>query len=140
MTIHQSCRLALTLGLALIAPSLLAGEIVLFDGENFQGASMVFRDSVSDLDPTGFNDRAASISVRDGTWEVCFDAYFQGSCMRLPPGDYPRLDPPFNDSISSLRQVDGAEYGGSYPAPAPAPQVSLGFGVPGIVLFLLGRL
>lgn len=132
MTIHQSCRLALTLGLALIAPSLLAGEIVLFDGENFQGASMVFRDSVSDLDPTGFNDRAASISVRDGTWEVCFDAYFQGSCMRLPPGDYPRLDPPFNDSISSLRQVDGAEYGGSYPAPAPAPQVSLGFGVPGI--------
>ena len=130
MTIHQSCRLALTLGLALLAPSLFAGEIALFDGENFQGANVVFRDAVPDLEPTGFNDRAASISVRDGTWEVCFDANFQGACMRLAPGDYSRLDPPFNDSISSLRQVDGAEYGGNYPA--PAPQVSLGFGVPGI--------
>jgi len=130
MTIHQSCRLALTLALALLAPSLFAGEIVLFDGENFQGDSMVFRDSVPDLDPTSFNDRAASISVRDGTWEVCADAYFQGGCMRLPPGDYPRLDPPFNDTISSLREVGGPEYGGNYPA--PAPQVSLGFGVPGI--------
>jgi hypothetical protein len=129
MTTHQSCRLALTFALALLAPSVFAGEIVLFDRENFQGESMVFRDTVPDLDPTGFNDRAASISVRDGTWEVCFDANFQGGCMRLPPGDYPRLDPPFNDSISSLRQV-GAEYAGNYPA--PAPQVSLGFGVPGI--------
>ena len=93
---------------------------------------MVFRDAVADLDPTGFNDRAASISVRDGTWEVCFDADFQGGCMRLAPGDYPRLDPPFSDSISSLRQVGGAEYGGNYPAPAPAPQVGVGFGLPGV--------
>jgi hypothetical protein len=132
MTIHQSCRLALTLALALLAPSLFAGEIVLFDGENFQGDSMVFRDTVPNLDPTGFNDRAASISVRDGTWEVCFDADFQGACMQLAPGDYPRLDAPFSRSISSLRQVGGAEYGGNYPALGVAPQVSLGFGVPGI--------
>ena len=132
MTIDQSCRLALTLALALLAPSLFAGEIVLFDNENFQGTSMAFRNTVPDLDPVGFNDRAASISVRDGTWEVCVDAYFQGSCMRLAPGDYPRLDQQFNDRISSLRQIGGPEYGGNYPAPAPGPQVSLGFGVPGI--------
>ena len=128
MTIHQSCRLALTLALALLAPSLFAGEIVLFDGENSQGNSMVVRDTMPDLDPTGFNDLTESISVRDGTWEVCFDADFQGACMQLPPGDYPRLDPPFNHSISSLRQVGG----GTYPAPAPPPQVSLGFGLPGL--------
>jgi hypothetical protein len=91
---------------------------------------MAFRDAVPDLDPTGFNDRAASISVRDGTWEVCLDAYFQGSCMRLSPGDYPRLDQQFNDRISSLREIGGPEYGGNYPA--PAPQVGLGFGLPGL--------
>ena len=121
MTIHQSCRLAVTFALALLAPSLYAGEIVLFDGENFQGGSIAFRDTVPNLDGTGFNDRAASISVRDGTWEVCFDADFQGGCMQLQPGDYPRLDPPFNRSISSLRQIASAEYGGNYPEPA-APQ------------------
>ena len=103
---------------------------MLFDNENFQGAGIAFRDAVPDLQPTGFNDRAASISVRDGTWEVCVDAYFQGDCMRLPPGDYPRLDQQFNDRISSLRQIGGPEYGGNYPA--PGPQVTLGFSVPGI--------
>ncbi len=121
MTIRKCCRFALTFALALFAPSLFAGEIVLFDGENFQGGSIAFRDTVPNLDGTGFNDRTASISVRDGTWEVCFDANFQGGCMQLQPGDYPRLDPPFNRSISSLREVGSAEYGGNYPAPA-APQ------------------
>jgi hypothetical protein len=54
--------------------------------------------------------------------------------MQLAPGDYPRLDPPFSRSISSLRQVGGgAQYGGNYPAPAPqAPQASVGFGLPGV--------
>ena len=125
MNIHQSCRLALTFALALVASSLYAGEIVLFDGENFQGASVTFRDTVPNLDGTGFNDRTASISVRDGTWEVCFDADFQGACMQLPPGDYPRLDPTFNRSVSSLRQVAGAEYGYAPPSVAGPNEITL---------------
>ncbi len=131
MTSRQSCRLALTFALALLAPNLYAGEIVLYEGEDFQGNAVAFRDTVPNLDGTGFNDRAASISVRDGTWEVCFDAYFQGACMQLQPGDYPRLDPPFYRSISSVRPVWGADYGGTYTA-APPPQASLGFGIPGV--------
>src|SRR5450755_2047873 len=130
MTINHYSRFALTFALALITPSLFAGEIVLFDGENFQGRSVVFNDTVPNLADTGFNDQTASISVRDGTWEVCFDANFQGACTQLQPGDYPRLDQPFNRSISSLRQVSGAGYGGNYPA--PEPDMSLGAGLPGV--------
>jgi hypothetical protein len=131
MTINHYCRFALTFALTLIAPSLFAGEIVLFDRENFQGGSVVFNDTVPNLADTGFNDQTASISVRDGTWEVCFDANFQGACTQLQPGDYPRLDQPFNRSISSLRQIGGVDSGGNYPAPAPSPEVSLGAGLPG---------
>src|SRR5450631_2293039 len=116
MTINHYSRFALTFALALITPSLFAGEIVPFDGENFQGRSVVFNDTVPNLADTGFNDQTASIRVRDGTWEVCFDANFRGACMRLPPGDYARIDPPFNRSISSLRQVAGAESSGNYSA------------------------
>jgi len=130
MTILPTNRLALAIALALFAPSLWAGEVVLFEGENFQGGSMAVRDVAPNLDPTGFNDRTASISVRDGTWEVCSDADFQGACMQLQPGDYPRLDPPFDRSISSLREVGGAASSGVYTA--PAPQLSLGVSVPGV--------
>jgi len=129
---NRRCRrLALGIALALCGPQVLAGEIVLFGSENFQGPSMAFPGTVPNLDGTGFNDRAASISVRDGTWEVCFDANFQGGCMQLSPGDYPRLDPPFDRSISSLRELGGPAPRGNYPAPAPQPSAE----APGITLF-----
>ena len=82
--------------------------IELYDREYFQGSVMAFQNAADNLGNTGFNDQAASISVRSGTWEVCYDAYYQGGCMQLPPGDYPRLDPPFVRSISSLRPIGDA--------------------------------
>jgi hypothetical protein len=132
MSIDQFRRLAPTLVFALIVPSAFGSEIVMFDGANFQGARIALGDTVPDLERTGFNDRAASISVRGGTWEVCTDAYFQGHCVELQPGDYRRLNAPFNDSISSVRPLGSAVYGGDYPAPAPPAQSSLGTGVPGV--------
>jgi hypothetical protein len=67
------------------------------------------------LDRTDFNDRAESIIVRDGVWEVCSDARFSGPCARLQPGEYAHL----RGSISSVREVTEAAY--SPPAPAYAP-------------------
>ena len=94
-----------------------AAEITLFEGSNFQGRSITFNGEATNLDPIGFNDRAASIIVRDGVWEGCVDAYFQGGCAQFRPGEYPQLDRRFNQSISSLRVVGGQPgYGGQrYP-------------------------
>src|SRR5450755_3214303 len=90
-----------------------AAEITLFEGSNFQGRSITFNGEATNLDPIGFNDRAASIIVRDGVWEACVDAYFQGGCAQFRPGEYPQLDRRFNQSISSLRVVGGQPgYGG----------------------------
>jgi hypothetical protein len=64
---------------------------------------------VVSLDGTGMNDRTQSAIVRDGVWEVCRDAYFNGGCIQLQPGRYSRMDMsldmpfPFGSSIPVLQ-------------------------------------
>jgi Beta/Gamma crystallin len=100
---------------ALMASALAAGEITLFERPDFQGRRLTIRGTMSDLDRTDFNDRAESIIVRDGVWEVCSDARFNGQCARLQPGEYRNLRGSLDRSISSAREV-----GQSASAP-PAP-------------------
>ena len=104
---------------ALVASALAAGEITLFEREGFQGRRLTIRGTMSNLDRTDFNDRAESIIVRDGVWEVCSDARFSGQCTRLQPGEYPHLRGSLDRSISSVREVTEAAY--APPAPAYAP-------------------
>jgi hypothetical protein len=91
MRLHQTVQLALSFCLFAVLGNASAAEITLFEGPNFQGRSMTLRGEADNLDRTGFNDRTSSIIVRDGVWEVCVDAYFQGGCTRLQPGEYPQL-------------------------------------------------
>jgi len=102
--------------IALLASAVAAGEITLFEREGFQGRRLSIRGTMSDLDRTDFNDRAESIIVRDGVWEVCTDARFNGRCVRLQPGEYPNLRGSLDRSISSVREVTQA----AYAPPAPA--------------------
>ena len=105
--------------LALLASAVAAGEITLFEREGFQGRRLTIRGTMSNLDRTDFNDRAESIIVRDGVWEVCSDARFNGQCARMQPGEYPNLRGSLDRSISSVREVTQAAY--APPAPAYAP-------------------
>ena len=99
-----------------------AGEIILFEESDFRGNSMRITSEVDSLDGTGMNDRAQSAIVRDGVWEVCRDANFNGGCIQMPPGRYSRMDGNFVRNVSSVREV-GSPYMGSNPAPytRPAP-------------------
>ena len=112
-------RAALVAGLAAAASAALAAEIILYERPGFQGRSMTLRGNTADLDRTRFNDRAESIVVRDGVWEVCTDARYGGRCVRLQPGEYPTLDGPLNDRISSAREV--AQYAPPAAVVAPPP-------------------
>jgi len=107
------------ISVALVASALAAGEITLFEREGFQGRRLTIRETMWNLDRTDFNDRAESIIVRDGVWEVCSDARFSGQCTRLRPGEYGHLRGSLDRSISSVREVTEAAY--SPPAPAYAP-------------------
>jgi len=117
MGIRRSSQVVFAFCLAFVANVATAAEITLFEGPNFQGRSMTLRGETSNLDGTGFNDRTSSIIVRDGVWEACVDAYFQGSCVQFQPGEYPQLEGRFDRSISSLRVLNARPYSQGYPAP-----------------------
>ncbi|MFO1399238.1 MAG: beta/gamma crystallin-related protein [Burkholderiales bacterium] len=93
----------------------LAQEIVLFQGDNFSGPRFSASSSVQDLARVGFNDRASSVTVRGGSWQLCTDAYFRGQCVTLSPGDYPSLNAMgIGNQVSSLREVGWGGGGGSW--------------------------
>jgi len=112
-------RIAVATIFGLAATAVLAGEITLYESPGFQGRRMTLRGTTPDLDRTDFNDRAESIVVRDGVWEVCTDAGFRGRCVRLQPGEYPNLQGDLNNRISSAREV--AQYAPPPPVAVPGP-------------------
>ena len=80
---------------------------ILFDAPNFGGNQFpIDGQVVSNLDNTGFNDRTASIVIESGTWLFCTDAFFQGTCRALGPGQYPQLPPELAYKISSGRPIN----------------------------------
>jgi hypothetical protein len=120
--------------LALAASAVFAGEITLYERPDFQGRRMTIRGTMPNLDRTDFNDRAESIAVRDGIWEVCSDAHFNGQCVRLQPGEYRNLRGSLDRSISSAREVGHAAY-----VPPQAPvyggPATQGGGAPRAILY-----
>lgn len=88
-----------------------AAQVTFYSRDDFHGRQFTANGQVRNMDRTGFNDRASSAVVNDGNWQVCSDAYFNGQCVVLQPGEYPNLDRMgLGDKISSVRPV-GDRYG-----------------------------
>jgi uncharacterized protein YcfJ len=74
------------------------------------------------LDRFGFNDRASSVVVDHGRWEVCEDARFEGRCVILRRGSYGSLrDMGLDNRISSVRPVERSSQATYEPEPMAAP-------------------
>jgi Beta/Gamma crystallin len=92
--------------LALQVPSFAqTAEITLYESPGFGGRSLTLRGHTPNLEQIGFNDRASSIVVRSGTWQLCTDANFGGTCATLTRGEYRNLDGRLNGQLSSAREV-----------------------------------
>ena len=98
------------------------GQITFYEREGFQGQSFTTEQQIGNFERNGFNDRASSVIVHSGRWEVCEDIRFGGRCVVVRPGRYASLSAVgMNNSISSVRsisrdaRVDDHRY-----APAPA--------------------
>ena len=92
-----------------------AAQITLFEHNNFEGGQLTLRGYTPSIVSTGFNDRASSIVVESGRWELCTDVDFKGTCVTLTRGEYPALDRRLNDRISSAREVgSNSDNRGSY--------------------------
>jgi uncharacterized protein YcfJ len=86
-----------------------AAQITLYENDGFRGRVYRTNNQIRNFDTVGFNDRASSVVVEGGRWEVCDDAGFGGRCMILRRGSYESLGAMgMNDRISSLRRVSNA--------------------------------
>jgi hypothetical protein len=106
----RTTLLALVAALLGQAAAASAGEMTLFAHDNFRGEEVTIRDGARNLRDTGFNDRASSLIVHSGVWEVCADKDFGGYCAVFERGEYPNLRN-FNNSISSVRQIERGGHG-----------------------------
>jgi hypothetical protein len=101
---RRSPALACLAGLAFAAAAQ-AAEITLYEHPHFAGAQLTLRGWTPNVSRVGFNNRASSLVIDSGRWEVCTDADFRGSCVVLAPGEYATLDGTLNNRISSAREV-----------------------------------
>ena len=99
------------------------GDIVFYEHPGFHGRGLGTSGEIDNLMRYGFNDRASSVVVFEGHWEVCEDRDFYGRCMILRPGRYPDLrDMGLNDRITSVRRMHReAHYEDDRYAPPPQP-------------------
>lgn len=100
-----------------------AAQVTFYQGEGYRGRAFTTATGVGDFGRNGFNDRASSVVVDHGRWEVCEDARFRGRCVVLRPGSYESLASlGLDNRISSVRPVEnGRRYAHEAPLPAAAP-------------------
>ena len=82
------------------------GSIELFEERNFTGRLVALDRDTTNFDRVNFNDRAASMVVIEGTWELCADQGFRGSCRTYGPGRYETLGYGMTRQVSSARLVN----------------------------------
>jgi uncharacterized protein YcfJ len=99
-----------------------SAQVTFYEGDNFHGRAFTTSRSVENFARFGFNDRASSVVVDSGRWEVCDNARFGGRCVVLRKGSYPSLHAlAMNERISSVRPVS---MGRHYDNEAPEPMAS----------------
>jgi hypothetical protein len=85
--------------------------IELFSGANFGGQRFELRRDMRQFDRS-IDDRAVSLIVHGGAWEVCQHPDFGGRCRVFPEGEYPNLERALSRQITSARQVGQDGRGG----------------------------
>jgi uncharacterized protein YcfJ len=102
---NRKLKLAVAVAATCAAMSAVA-DVTFYEGEGYSGRSFTADRPVGNFERFGFNDRASSAVVREGRWEVCEDARFEGRCAVLRPGDYGNLAAMgLGNRISSVRPV-----------------------------------
>jgi len=98
-------------------------QITFYEADGWRGRAFTAQQQVRDFSRNGFNDRASSVVVDRGRWEVCEDSNFRGQCVVLRKGSYESLrGMGLNDRISSVRPVKARDrYDNEAPAPLPQP-------------------
>ena len=110
---------ALAWGLAAQA----SAQVTFYERENYGGRAFALSSGLGDFERAGFNDKASSVIVARGQWEVCEDRRYEGRCVVLRQGAYDSLASlGLNNRISSVRPVSaGDRYENEAPEPIALP-------------------
>lgn len=76
---------------AMVLASQAMAQVVLYEGENFRGRSVVANGEVRNIERRALGDTAASAVVERGRWEACERPRFEGRCAVLRRGNYDNL-------------------------------------------------
>ena len=79
------------------------GGVILFDQSGFSGEAVQIDSAVSSLSDARFNDKASSIQVLSGRWEVCTNGNFGGRCEIIRNDNLDLQGIGLNNNISSIR-------------------------------------
>ncbi len=98
-----------------------SAQVTLYQQPGLRGRAFSTNGAIPNLQRYGFNDRASSIVVQRGRWQLCSDPQFRGQCVFVERGQYPSLAAMgMNNRVSSLRPAHGhGDY--AHPPPAPVP-------------------
>jgi hypothetical protein len=99
-TLAAGCLLA-------AAASAPAAPIELYEQPQFKGMALGLDRANAHLADYGFDNKALSVIVRSGSWELCTDNEFRGSCLTLVAGQHATLPPAMQRSLSSVRPKGG---------------------------------
>lgn len=88
-------------------------RVEVYTNPNFSGAALTIDNDIDNFRNTGFNDRIQSMRIYGGNWEACEDRDYGGVCQVFGPGDYRRLPPQLDRSISSMRRLGSEPSWGS---------------------------
>ncbi len=95
-------------------------QVTFYEGEEYRGRAFTTTQEQRDFRNGGFNDRASSVVVDGGHWEVCEDAAYRGRCVMLRPGAYDSLKQlGVNNRVSSARLVRANATYDTYYSPEP---------------------
>ncbi len=118
-------KLRATIGVSvvLLSAQAMAAKITFYEAEGFRGRVFATDRQVRDFERAGFNDRASSVVVESGRWQVCDDSRFEGRCVVLRKGSYDSLrGMGLENRVSSVRPVKAnARYENEVAAPLAAP-------------------
>jgi hypothetical protein len=113
-------RCLAALALAFATSGALAQSITFYESEGYRGRSFSQDGPIVNFERFGFNDRASSVVIRRGTWDLCSDAHFGGGCVTLRPGGYPNLGAMgMSNRVSSARPVSAGAHRPPRPMPPP---------------------
>lgn len=98
---------AIALGTALAEGAIAqSSQIILYDNPGFTGEQRPLTTTVSNLGHVNFNDRADSLVVVSGLWQVCTNVNYRGRCQTLGVGSYSDLSGlGLTNALSSIQPV-----------------------------------